>query len=265
VEKAGVLFHLAQDLQVEFGVEYSFKMCRQTLLPNRFLITISKDSIEPHPQARILDACDRIDMPAQFRETFLEKLPTANYVHFGFEENARSCLYKAYLEFWTKWEDEITNRPERSDPFLLYLGFKWDASDHAKHALARYTCYPLMSAADIMTRLRDIYQGPQYEEPRAATKEILDIALARTASHNILYLEVSEGNNPRRSFDMNMYRAKIPLKDLHHLLSKMCQNYSIPTEEFDKLYEKIDDKMLGHVSGGIDRQGQDFLTIYYKM
>jgi hypothetical protein len=43
----------------------------------------------------------------------------------------------------------------------------------------------------------------------------------------------------------------------------MGQHYAIPSEEFHPLYEGVKNKTFGHIAGGIDREGRDFLTVYY--
>jgi hypothetical protein len=45
----------------------------------------------------------------------------------------------------------------------------------------------------------------------------------------------------------------------------MRRHYSIPSGEFDHLFEQVGDKIFGHLSGGIDREGKDFLTTYYEI
>jgi hypothetical protein len=43
----------------------------------------------------------------------------------------------------------------------------------------------------------------------------------------------------------------------------MGRHYSIPPEQFSALYEGVRDKTFGHIAGGIDREGRDFVTVYY--
>ena len=94
-------------------------------------------------------------------------------------------------------------------------------------------------------------------------KAILDLASARIPHHDILYLEVSEEDNPRRSFDINVYRAGLQVGELYPILLKAWQHYSIPAERWHDLYGRVASKAFGHLSGGIDRGGKDFLTVYY--
>ncbi len=262
-EKAGQLFQLVKNLNLEVGYERSFKVSEKTLLENRFLLGFSKSSIKPNPHERILEICERMEMPVIFLEDFSEKLSEANYVHFGFEENESTCIYKVYLEFYDRIEEEIKNQPNESEHFLLHLGFKWDVSDNTRHALTRYAWYRSLEVEDILVRLANILDPQKYRNPFEIAKGILSTASSRIPHHDILYLEVSEENNPRRSFDINMYRATLQLRELDPLFSKMCQHYSISSDEFHALYDQVKTKRFGHLSGGIDREGKDFLTVYY--
>ena len=262
-EKAGLLFHLVKNLNTEYGFERSFKISEKTLLGNRFLFTMSKHAIGQNPHEAILNICRKMDMPKKLLEVFHGNLPSANYVHFGFEEDEKSYIYKAYLEFWTDWENEIGKKSNPSDPFLVHLGFKWDVSEPTRCVLTRYTCYPFLSVENILERLSKVFYGDRYRTPFEIAKGIVTLASTRISHERILYIEAEEENNPRRSFDMNMYGAKIPLEELYPLLMDMCQHYSIPAAEFDILYDQFKAKLFGHLSGGIDREGKDFLTLYY--
>ena len=262
-EKAGLLFHLIKSLNIDYGFERSFKISEKALLGNRFLFTMSKHAIRQDPHGRILNICRRMDMPKKLLEVYNQNLPSANYVHFGFEEDEKSYIYKAYLEFWTDWENETKNQPNRFDPFLVHLGFKWDVSEPTRCVLTRYTCYPSLSVENILERLSRVFYSDQYRAPCEIAKGIVKLASSRISHDKIFYVEVEEENNPRRSFDMNMYKAKLRLEELHFLLLDMCQHYSIPSEEFHILYDQFRAKLFGHLSGGIDREGKDFFTVYY--
>ncbi len=262
-EKAGLLFQLTKDLDVQIGIERSFKMFRRTLLANRFLLGFKQTEIQGNPHKRILDICERIDMPGKYLEIFRQNLPEANIVLFGFEENEETSLYKAYLEFGGRFEKVIGDNPDRPAPFLIHLGFKWDSSDNSRGAVARYTCFPSFSVEDMRERLSTNFYGRKDVIPFEISKGILDLASGRMGPDKFLYLEVNEEGNPRRSFDINMYRAGLRLKDLSPLLLEMCRHYSIPFEAFHLLYEPVKTQFFGHLSGGFDRQGRDFFTIYF--
>ena len=53
------------------------------------------------------------------------------------------------------------------------------------------------------------------------------------------------------------------MKEIYPFLMEIIQYYSIPSEEFHNLYEAVKTQIFGHLTGGIDREGRDFLTVYF--
>jgi hypothetical protein len=262
-EKAAGLFSLVRELDVEIGLENSFKMLDKTLLDNRFLLGFSKKEIEHNAHPRIMQTCKKLGMPQPLQETFRQTLFDANYVHFGFEETVNSCIYKVYVEFWDRIREEIRSSKDPARPFLLHLGFKWDAFDSRRMALTKYTWHPWLSVPEIEARLEAILGGDSHRTVLDAAKQITEIAAARTSHQDILYLEVSEDGNPRKSFDINVYRAGLQVGELYPFLSGLGQNYAVSHTGFHDLYHRIREKRFGHISGGVGRDGKDFCTIYY--
>ena len=262
-EKASLVRELVEDLNIKFGHEESFKIYENTLLANRFLLGFKKKRIRKEPHERILDICRRMDMPGNLLQEYRTRLPDSNYLHFGFEETERTCLCKAYLEFYDKVEKTMRTQQGKFDSFLMHLGFKWDALDNSRHALTRYRWYPSLPVGVMLERLSNILgphgSGTLFE----VTKGIIEAVLKVIPPYDILYMEVDEENSLRKSFDINMYRAKLPLRELEPWLSQTGRHYSIPPEQFSALYDGVQDKTFGHIAGGIDREGRDFVTVYY--
>lgn len=264
-DQARLLMQLVEDLNVGYVISRSFKILEKTMLGNRFLLTMAKNDIKPKPNEAILEICERTNMPAQLLEASKHYLEDANYVHFGFEEGENACIYRVYLEFWTTWEDEIDKRPGRSDPFLFGVGLKWNTLDNTNRALTNYTWYPSISVENMHKRLSSIYKGPEYEKPLNIATDILNVAL-RSASHDrFLYIEAADENSPRRSFDINIYKARVQLGELHPQFSTMCEHYSIDSDVFHTLYDPVRNELFGHIQGGIDKKRRDFITIYYGL
>jgi hypothetical protein len=213
--QAGRLVQLVEDLNIGYVISRSFKIFKKTMLGNRFLLTMAKNDIKPKPKEAILEICERTNMPSQLLKASEHYLEDANYVHFGFEEGENACIYRVYLEFWTTWENEIDKRPGRSDPFLFGVGLKWDALDNTNRALTKYTWYPSISLENMRKRLSSIYEGPDYEKPLNIATEILEVALSSTSHDRFLYIEAGDENSPRRSFDINIYKARVQLGELY--------------------------------------------------
>lgn len=246
-----------------YGLERSFKVFDHTLLANRFLATMAKDTVRAPVDRRLLDLCARIGMPRVFMDLYREHLPFAKYVHFGYEENQRRTISKAYLEFPLDWETEMLQKPIGADSVLLYLGFKWDPSENSLQALTRYTGYPRLPLENMLERVAAHYAGSSSKECLEITRGIVQTAVDRIGAEQILFLEVSEADNPRNSFDINFYRAKLSLDAYYPHLLSMCRHFHIPEKDFSAFIDPIRSKRFGHLSGGIDRQGKDFLTVYY--
>jgi hypothetical protein len=251
-------------LETEYGFERSVKLAAERLLGNRFLVTFSTAMLLEPTAARLLAICERLEMPGGLVQRFLEHFREARFVHFGFEENDTSCLYKVYLEFWSNWEEELAKRAHAREPFLLHLGFKWEVADGSRQATTRYTCHPWLSVEQIQRRLAEVYTPLDGQAPLSATQAMVALAAQRIPSEKMLYLDVSEEGSPRRSFDLNLYKAGLRLRDLEGSLAPVFAHYRVPREPLGRLLSQLD-KPLGHVSGGLDREGRDFLTLYYGM
>lgn len=262
--RAERLIRLVRELGGEAGFERSFKIFHGTLLGNRFLAGVSRNALGQEPLEKILPICERIEMPDDLLETLRERLPDSDYVHFGFEENEGSCVYKVYLEFYEHIQKERKSRPSnRSDRFVLHLGFKWDPSDTRRRALATYTWHPSLSVEDMQQRLSTLLDPVRHGALLGLAESALALASLRVPSRDILYLEVTEEGNPRRSFDINVYRAGLQLGELYPLWVDICGHYAIPLDRFRSLYDPVKHQAFGHLAGGLDREGRDFLTVYY--
>lgn len=262
-EQVGFLFDLLKDLDLTVGFERSFKASEKTLLGNRFLLAFEPKSIRQNPHEKILDVGGQMSMPKTFLETFDQNLPEATMVGFGIEEDEATCVVKAYLEFKNRYEEAMRKKPNRRDPYISHLGFKWDTADNTGGALARYTCFPAFAAEDILEKLSSTFYRQFDKHPFEIVKGIVNLASQKVGRDKFLYLEVNEENNPRSSFDINMYGANFRLEELYPYFLEMCRHFSIPHEQFHSLYEPVRTRTFGHLAGGKDRKGRDFLTVYF--
>ena len=256
--EARPMLALVRGLNVGFGFERSFKLSPGSLHADRVILGVRTKLANGES---LLKVCRAIGMPDPYLARFEELLPEANTVGFGFEGGA----YKVYLEFWDKLRQRVRQDPANVAPETLFLGFKWAISDPSRCALARYTCYPLLSIRGIRKRLAELYDDPAMPSLRAA-QEIIDLAAIRIgANDSFVYVEASEEGNPRKSFDLNLYKAGLRVADLYPVLSALYQHYSIPESHLESLSAETGSRTFGHLSGGNGRDGQDFLTVYYEI
>ncbi len=255
-------FKLVEKFNLKCGHEKSFKLLDRQLLANRYLLGISKADLD---QEKLEVICRQMNMPGNFLHEFQDSLADANLILLGFEENRNNCIFKIYLEFWDKFLKDMGRRTDKTVPGLLFLGFKWDALDNTKAAITKYNCYPKLTAERILERLSDLYHSHEDKISFEIARKIIYLAAGRADPTSFRYLEASEENNPRKSFDINFYSANLRIHDLSAILSELGRHYLIPIQEFNHLCSRVDTEIFGHLAGGIDREGKDFLTIYYEV
>ena len=95
-------------------------------------------------------------------------------------------------------------------------------------------------------------------------REIISRAAEFAGNQRFIYLEASEGDNPRNSFDINLYPADMTLQSIRSPVEQLFRHYAISNAELDLLFDQLGYRLLGHLSGGIDRTGKDFFTVYYE-
>jgi hypothetical protein len=263
MKMARLIVDLVSDLGVRFGVEWSFKMFAKTILSNRLLAGINKQTIKTDPDGKLIALCRKMEIPGPFLEIIRKEIPFADFVHFGFEETQNGGIYKVYLEFKGMCEGELKAESATHKRLLLFLGLKWDPLYPEKMAITEYIWHPASSETEIKELMSGIFAGAVPEIPVDTAAGVLSMAAARMPVKDMYLLEVSEPGNPRKSFDLNVYPAGIPLQALDSFFSRVCRHYEIDPAEFQAFLSPVKDTILDHITGGIDRHGGDFLTFYY--
>jgi tryptophan 7-halogenase len=260
-KKAALLFNLVGEMGVPHQYERSFRISAGGLHANRFLLTVDKRDIAGDARERVLGICERLEMPPALRKTASERFEMARCVHFGFEGDAGGVICKLYLERLVP-DEEARHARERAQPVLLHLAFKWNPASK-EDVTTEYLWHPALSAAEIGGRLaKHVYRdGP--EGSVAIANAVLALAAGKVAAEKLQYLEVQEQDNGRRSFDLNLYNARLQVKDLQPFLYRMRELYGVRPGQFQALYDQIRLKALGHLAGGVHRNGNDFFNLYY--
>jgi hypothetical protein len=259
-ERAAQLLRLVGDLGVPHQYERSFRICDRALLANRFLLSLDTGNIPGNALARTLEICDRLRIPGSAREAAEANFTMAKCIHFGFESDDEAIVCKLYLERAVP-AAEVQRAREGGQPALLHLALKWDLIKGTA-VTTRYFWRPALSAAEIEDRLAQIYRdGPQAS--LALAKAVLHLTEGRVATEQLQFLEVEEAENARRSFDLNLYNAHLQVSDMQHLLHRMREHFNVRPGRLQALYDQIKGKALGHLAGGVHRDGKDFFNIYY--
>jgi hypothetical protein len=262
-DRGRLLFDLVAALGAETALEHSFKVSKGRLSENRFLLCINRVGQEGVLDEKVKQVCRDLDMPPAFVRAFTNRLADANYIYFGFEEDENRSLYKVYLEFRDRAEEKIREAVPGPGPLLLHLGFKWDTSDRNRKALTRYEWYHSLEFRDILQRLPAMLPRRSGHDTLAVAEAIIGLAADRMDSRDVQYVEVTEKGNSRKSFDINLYKSGVRLAELKPFLQNLADYYDIDRQEFAIFCDGIASKRFGHLAGGIDREGRDFVTIYY--
>lgn len=263
-DRAAFLFESVERLGIPYAYERSFKLMSGIILPNRFLCGVKKVFLGDGSDGILIELCRKIGMPPQFLETFASRVHHADYVHFGFEEGVSGCIYKVYIEFDVGLKREhVDLRHMPAEPFELHIAFKWSPADESVRAVSRYTGFPFMTKETIEGRIADICRDAPDGECLGLTGRLLDRVYGKLPLHGFFYVEVREEGNPRVSFDVKVYEAGIPMREIFPIADGYRRHFAIPDDRFLPLYERIGDSTFGHVTGGIDRGGNEFLTLYF--
>ena len=258
------LHEVVRAIGAPHGRERSIKLRNRSLLARRFLLTVARQDIGVDASERVLAACRSVQMPEVFLHAVAAHVTPANMIHFGYEEEAAGrAYYKVYLERGEQFAQAMAAQPPVTDPFVLYHAFKWNSADPGERVTARYVCHPRLSRAALLQRVAAVYAGQAGRTPWHLLCELVGAASRRVPENELLYLDVTEDGTDRKSFDVNFYRARLQVDGVSPFVEPLAGHFDLPSDVLAAAFAGIADRRLGHIAGGVDRRGRDFLTIYY--
>lgn len=254
-EQARSLLETARRLDPECGLESSLKWSVNSLKWNRFLAGIDANNL---PDTAIAELIDELNMPPEITDLVRQSAKPTTYL-LGFEADGERIVNKLYFEYWDQFVERTRIAPADKSPFLLNIGYKWQLEPLHPLATTHYYCYPLLSVHQILERMQSLLgESDIFNQIR----EIIMIAAYQCELPSFVYLEASEVNG-RNSFDLNIYQAALPFKAINPYIDAFSRSLSPLTQQDRHLLEAIQETIIGHLSAGIDRNGDLFLTIYY--
>ena len=243
------------------GVERSVKVSRGQVLADRCLASIELATLGDAPLARLVELARELEMPQDFIDALPEVIKGADNLHFGFEGAPEGDVRKVYLEYASSARRAMVSALPEST--LVHVAFKWSPGRPSSRAIARYTRNPCATLAEIQARIGEI--APPAAAPIAFS--LVQKILARMTflehARDLMVLAVEESGNPRRSFDLNLYEARLRLAHINDLLVATLREYGAPIDAGRQIFEANADAWAGHVAGGVGRSGDEFATIYF--
>lgn len=244
-----------------FGVEKSFKMGPGQLLSERFLV-----GLQPPvwPKLNLDQLLLRLGMPKRTCSLLMSELGRANFLGVAFEEGVERRLFKAYVEFPVPTRRLPGTVPGTVATHTIYHGYKWDPDRGEDAALTRYSWSPGLTADEINVSLSRHLEALSRPEIRAVPTALLSRSAKRADATKFQYLEAREDGKSRVSFDLNLYAAEMRMAEVTDIVQSAGNALAIDPDLLDPFLGRISDRILGHVSAGIDRDGSDFVTLYYE-
>jgi hypothetical protein len=258
---AADLIRLVEGLRAPYGLERSVKIMPGVLADDRCLISIGRAALGRAPVERLLRMGNELHMPPGFAEALPAALERADIVHFGYEAAAGHEVYKIYFEYASDVRAALA--ADRRAHVLVHLAYKWAPLRPASGAVTRYSRLPCGTRAELEARLRSLL--PASHAPRAlrCALGLVTRTAALADSGQLLLMEVEEPGNSRRSCDLNLYDAGLRLRDIADLLEMALRDFGVPLAHALSIFGRAQDKALGHLSAGVGRDGQEFVTIYF--
>jgi len=240
------------------GIERSIKFSPGLFLHERFLVGIAPAYWSV---ALFTHIYTELQMPEALRKQFAESIKRANFLGLAFELAERGCVYKIYLEYPVQLNRHSTD--DTAEPVLQYHGFKWNPQAADQHGITDYVWRPRLSQTAIAAQFNHHLAHLAMPHIAELMQHVLAQAAARADAREFVFLEVGEAGSTRKSVDLNVYSAGIKLAQIHAQIAMIAANFGVQMDALLPVLERDAAQILGHVSAGRDRNGADFLTIYY--
>jgi len=259
--RAPDLVGLVKALGAPYGLERSFKITPGALDQDRFLLSLGRSALGAAAADELRHMARALGAPEAFDAEITEALADADIIHLGYEGGQSHPIYKIYLEYGSRVRR--ARAQNALDPVLVYLAYKWMPQLPERRTVTRYTWLPCRTEAAVAEQLRTLLPPREAPAALASGLNLLARASGRIDAGELFLMEVAEPDNPRRSYDLNVYKADLHLGDIADLLEVLAAELSVPQASIRALLDERGELDLGHLSGGRARDGQEFVTVYY--
>ncbi|WP_132255672.1 tryptophan 7-halogenase [Methylobacterium segetis] len=263
------LADLVAALGQPFGYERSVKASDGVLQTDRFLISVHKVGLGPEPGPALSVLAAKLGLGEAERDEAAALVADADIVHLGYEDGPSGALYKLYVE-WSARTDAAWASAENgaADPILVHRAYKWNLQRPGPAVVTLYHWPWVRSADEIAGRLSRIGSGQAgwgEAGPRVVGIAQALLRLAETHGRGTPhYLEAREAQGPRLSYDLNLYDCHLTVGQAESLLATAFVDLDVPRAEAASVLAERREDVLGHVAGGVGRDGRPFLTVYSR-
>jgi len=201
-----------------------------------------------------------LSIPADFADELPAALDGADFVHFGHESGSGFELRKIYFEYAAAARRAMASKS--SESVLVHLAYKWSLHRDSGASITRYSWLPCRTSTEIASKLRALLPQSGARALRCALALLSQVAALADAGR-LLLMEVEEPGSPRQSCDLNVYDAELRLGQAAGLIESTSRDFGVPQSRALAVFGHASDVALGHLSAGVGRDGEEFVTIYY--
>ncbi len=253
------LIELVKALRAPYGLERSVKIESGVLFDDRFLISVHRDALGVDPLGKLGAIVAAQGAPRAVVRALAQALQGADVIHFGHETDALGAVRKIYFEYAAAARRSMA----QDRPALVHFAYKWKPGREHGFAQTRYTWAPAPTRRELEGRVNALLPVGSAPRGRKTALALLELACRAAEAREILLMEVDEPGNARRSLDINLYEAELRLRDVGDLVATIAKDFAIPGERRQAVFADRGDLLLGHLSAGVGRDGQEFVTLYY--
>ena len=256
------MLSLIEALNCPFGLERSAKFGDGEINEDRFLAIVHKDSLGPDAKAGLARIARTLALPEAMLAMLSEHLGEAEIVHFGYE-GGKAGLYKIYVEFSGRVRRGLAKGAVTATE-LVHVAVKWRPDDPQSARVSRYFWPAEARGVEaIRSRIGKLRPDGGTLPSVDAAFYMVEAALPHCPEDRIFFMEVREDGSPRQSFDINFYSAGLEVEAVEPAIRRLGNAYDIEPAKLDAFLSRIARQPLGHLSGGLGRNGQDFATLYF--
>lgn len=257
-----ILHSFVEAMCVPYGFERSVKLCPGRVLDQRYLLSLHKSALGHKAHTRLAALGEKLQAPKDALAQLLEELPTADVIHLGFEQDTDKTLCKIYLEFASRARMAMAQpQPQPDQPTLVHKALKWDINQPQRNTLTYYWLKAgTLSESHIKQHVTNIVGSQPGTD---AIQRIVECALQRLPADELMWLDIEEPGNQRRSLDFNLYDTGLMLQEIQSIIMPLADHFRITQPELENWFDSNGRKALGHIAGGLNREGEPFITVYF--
>ena len=181
----------------------------------------------------------------------------SNDLGFAIENTIDGIDCRVYFEMKytnSRWFEVKNERMKNNDYYTmpLFVGYKW-FQNNTKLFISKYDFIQFTDGDGLIKRIKEI--------SNYVPNCIINALKNKTEeqAREYIVMEVKDVESKRFSYDIRFNINKIYLKDFS--AKEIMENFRVNLD----VLKDFSDVSIGHISGGKDKQGDDFITLYFAV